>query len=71
MNGQKGRVHATVVIVNGDPSPEFEVNNGGKQGDPLFPLIYTMVSLVEQNPTYTGVKPPYNDKRLSSSGFVE
>ena len=39
MNGQKGRVHATVVIVNGDPSPEFEVNNGGKQGDPLFPLI--------------------------------
>ena len=71
MNEQKGR-----VLVNGDLSPEFEVNNGGKQGDPLFPLIYIialegMVSLLEQDPTYTGIKPPYSDKRLSSSGFAD
>ena len=35
MTKQTGR-----VIVNGDLSPPFPVNNGGKQGDPLFPLIY-------------------------------
>ena len=35
MKNQTGR-----VIVNGDLSPEFNVNNGGKQGDPLFPLMH-------------------------------
>ena len=38
MNEQHGR-----VLVNGDLSPVFEVNNGGKQGDPLFPLIYILI----------------------------
>ena len=71
MNEQKGR-----GLVNGDLSQEFEVNNGGKQGEPLFPLMYIialegMVSRLEQEPTYTGIKPPYNDKRLSLSGFAD
>ena len=35
MANQDGR-----VLVNGDLSPYFKVENGGKQGDPLFPLIY-------------------------------
>ena len=35
MKDQKGRVLVNVYL-----SPEFEVNSGGKQGGPLFPLIY-------------------------------
>ena len=35
MKNQSGR-----VLVNGDLSPGFDVNNGGKHGDPLFPSIY-------------------------------
>ena len=27
------------VIVNGDLTERFPVDNGGKQGDPLFPLV--------------------------------
>ena len=30
-----------------------------------------MACLLEQDPTYTGIKPPYNDKRLSLSGFAD
>ena len=45
-------------------------------GDPLFPLIYItalegMDSLLEQDPNYTGIKPPYSDNRLSLSGFAD
>ena len=71
VNEQQGR-----VLVNGDLPPVFEVNNGGKQCDPLFPLVYTvalewMVSLLEQDPNYTGIKPSYSDERLSLSGFAD
>ena len=50
MRDQKGR-----VIINNDLSPLFEVNNGGKQGDPLFPLIYiianeVLAALLETHP---------------------
>ena len=41
---------------------------GGTSRRPLVSLE-GMVSLLEQDPTYTGIKPPYNDKRLSLSGF--
>ena len=37
MMNQSGR-----VIVNGDLIDKFRVNNGGKQGDPLFPYIYIL-----------------------------
>ena len=52
---QKGK-----VIVNKDTSPIFPVNNGGKQGDPLFPLIYVIVvealtALLRDDPNYQGI----------------
>ena len=71
MANQTGR-----VLVNGDLSPEFQVNNGGKQGDPLFPLIYIialegMIALLETDQNYKGITPPSSDKRLSQSGFAD
>ena len=30
-----------------------------------------MIALLEQDPKYKGIKPPYGDKRMSSSGFAD
>ena len=57
--GQFGR-----AIVNMNLTPLFHMDNGGKQGDPLFPLLYVLamegfVALSKSNThDYEGVSPP-------------
>ena len=58
MTNQKGK-----VIVNGDLTVTININNGGKQGDPLFPLIYIsamegLYALLDTNPLYKGIRTP-------------
>ena len=73
MNKQTGR-----VLVNGDLSPEFNVDNGGKQGDPLFPLIYIIAlegfnALLNTHPDYKGVLSPApdGDTFIKHSGYCD
>jgi exonuclease III len=58
MTDQKGR-----VIVNNDLTYKFDVLNGGKQGDPLFPLVYIaalegLYALLDTHPDFQGIKVP-------------
>ena len=58
MMNQVGR-----VIVNSDLTHTFKVDNGGKQGDPLFPLIYIaamegLFALMDVNPDFQGIQAP-------------
>ena len=51
------------VIINGDLSPRFPVNNGGRQGDPLFPLIYVialegLTALIKADTLFKGITSP-------------
>ena len=71
MNSQSGR-----VIVNNDLSPLFPVDNGGKQGDPLFPLIYIaalegLYALMDHDSSYKGVKIPNSDTYLTYLGYAD
>ena len=71
MHNQTGR-----VLVNGDLSPSFEVNNGGKQGDPLFPMIYILAlegfnALMEAHPEYSGVTAPDGITKIKHSGYCD
>jgi exonuclease III len=58
MTDQTGR-----VIVNNDLTWKFNVLNGGKQGDPLFPLVYIaalegLYALMDTHPDFQGIKIP-------------
>ena len=71
MTGQTGQ-----VIVNGDLTAEFEINNGGKQGDPLFPLIFItacegLFALLEDHPDYEGIATPDPDYHFKHSGYAD
>ena len=71
MQNQSGQ-----VIVNNDPSPPFPINNGGKQGDPLFPLLYViaiegLTALLKQSPEYTGIHTPDQSAIIRSVGFAD
>ena len=71
MAGQSGR-----CLVNGDLSPEFTVDNGGKQGDPLFPLIYiaaneALAALLETHPLYQGIKIPQSERRFKIVNYAD
>ena len=67
MNDQTGQ-----VIVNGDLTEKFGIDNGGKHGDPLFPLIFItacegLFAMLEMHPDYTGIvtpDPAYNFNTL-------
>ena len=73
MKDQYGR-----VIVNNDLTHKFPVNNGGKQGDPLFPLIYIaamegLYALLDNNPGIKGIKVPCPEKdiRFKHLGYAD
>ena len=73
MKDQTGR-----VIVNNDLTHKFPVNNGGKQGDPLFPLIYIaamegLYALLDNNPGIKGIKvpSPERDIRFKHLGYAD
>ena len=71
MTLQEGR-----VMVNGDLSPPFPVDNGGKQGDPLFPFIYiianeAMMAILESHPDFKGIKLPDSDQSFLSQSYVD
>ena len=71
MTSQKGR-----VIVNGDLTDIFEVANGGKQGDPLFPLIFIaalegLYALLETSPDYRGILTPDAHTHFKSAGYAD
>ena len=58
MKNQVGR-----VLVNGDLSRDFVVDNGGKQGDRLFPLIYILPiegfnAMIETSEDFKGLFAP-------------
>ena len=64
------------VIVNGDLTAPFPILNGGKQGDPLFPLIYIIAceglfALLEQHPEYQGIPTPNPDIHFQNSGYAD
>ncbi len=64
------------VIVNGDLTTPFPILNGGKQGDPLFPLIYIIAceglfALLEQHPNYQGIATPNPDIYFKNSGYAD
>jgi exonuclease III len=71
MHNQTGR-----VLVNGDLSPTFTVDNGGKQGDPLFPMIYILAlegfnAMMEAHPGYSGVTAPDGTTKIKHSGYCD
>ena len=73
MKDQSGR-----VIVNNDLTHKFPVNNGGKQGDPLFPLIYIAAmegfyALLDNNPGIKGIRVPSPEKdiRFKHLGYAD
>jgi hypothetical protein len=71
MKEQTGR-----CIVNGDLSPSFTVDNGGKQGDPLFPLIYVLANealaaLLETHPSYQGIDIPGTTRLFKSVSYAD
>ena len=64
------------VMVNGDLTDAFEVNNGGKQGDPLFPLIYVaavegLYALLEDSEDYTGILPPGATEPVTHTAYAD
>ena len=70
MKNQKGR-----VLVNGDLSPIFDVENGGKQGDPLFPLIYIIANeglsaLLSTDSVFKGTRSPSGTK-MTHVGYAD
>ena len=71
MKDQSGR-----VIVNNDLTHKFKVMNGGKQGDPLFPLIYIaalegLYALIDTHPSFQGIKIPGSNKYLKYVGYAD
>ena len=64
------------VIVNGDLTDKFDINNGGKQGDPLFPLIFIIAceglyAMIENHADYTGIETPDPDFKFQHSGYAD
>ena len=64
------------VIINGDLSENFEINNGGKQGDPLFPLIFVIAceglfAMLEEHPDFSGMVTPDPTYNFKHSGYAD
>ena len=65
------------AIVNLNLTKPFKVDNGGKQGDPLFPLIYVLamegfVALLHSNENaYRGLLTPYGETYISVVGYAD
>ena len=52
------------IIVNGYLTKSFDLPGGGRQGDPLFPLIFCIVMmglgvLLDEDPQYEGLEGPF------------
>jgi Reverse transcriptase (RNA-dependent DNA polymerase). len=61
------------VIINGDLSPRFPVDNGGRQGDPLFPLIYVialegLTALIKADTLFKGITSPNPEVLVTNAG---
>ena len=64
------------VIVNGDLTAPFPILNGGKQGDPLFPLIFIIAceglfAMLEHHPNYQGIPTPDRSRYFKNSGYAD
>ena len=64
------------VLVNGDLSPGFDVNNGGKQGDPLSPLIYIIAmegsnAFLKTSTDYHGLAALDNSTKIIHIGYAD
>jgi hypothetical protein len=62
--------------VNGDLTESFPIHNGGKQGDPLFPLIFItacdgMFAMLESNPDFVGIPTPDSSTEFQHSGYAD
>ena len=71
LTNQTGR-----VIINQDLTDPFDINNGGKQGDPLFPLIYViaiegLTALLNNHPDYQGVPTPDPNVCIKHLGYAD
>ena len=64
------------VIINGDLSPRFPVDNGGRQGDPLFPLIYVialegLTALIKADTLFKGITSPNPEVLVTNAGHAD
>ena len=64
------------LIVNGYLSESYSTGAGGKQGDPLFPLIFIIVmngliALIETDDTIQGIELPYKAGTVKIVAFAD
>lgn len=70
------------LIVNGKPTPGFQLPGGGRQGDNLYPLLFALVMQglkvtidntvdVNTGQHLKGVPIPYTNKRLTLKQYVD
>ena len=67
------------VMVNGDLTEPFPVTNGGKQGDPLFPLLFIIameglfasLDIKRQSGEYAGAPTPDPERPFMYAGYAD